>query len=151
MAQVVQHFGPHRFGFAGDDALAEAGRLLRHQRRVETAQHHRHAAPAVFAGDFVGAPRRVGFHRQSDGIGGLVEGNALHAVVVEAQFDVRRRQSGQGGDGQRLHLPGAQIPAPGPVAHGRLDQGQPHTARFSGTTAVMGAACGKVWIGQSQV
>ena len=68
---------------------------------MEAAHHDRHAAAPVFAGDLVGALCGVGLDADRDEIGRLVEGNRLHAVVVEAHLDIARREAGErrGGSG----------------------------------------------------
>jgi len=76
--------------------------------------------------------------------------DAFHAVIAKVDTDRIRRQSCQRGDGQRLHLPGAEIALAGTVADRRLDQHQPHTALAA---ALAGSVAGRSMrsIGQSQV
>jgi hypothetical protein len=126
VARVVDDFGPDVLGLAQHHAFGVARDFVGRQRGVESAHHHGHAAPAVFTGDLVGALGGVGFDGNGHEIRGLVEGNLFHAIVVEADVHVGRRQSHEHGDGQRLHLPGAHVVDAFAAPDGGMDERQPH-------------------------
>ena len=71
--------------------------------------NHRHAAPAEFIGDVVGA---VGIERPGgdrDQIGAVIEVNGFQLFVEKFDFPVRRGQRRQVRQGQRHHLPAADL------------------------------------------
>ena len=93
---------------------------------MEAAHDDRHAAPAVLAGDLVGALRGVRLDADRDEIGGLVVRDGLHPIVVEAHLDVGRREAGDRRRRQRLHLPGADVTLSRPAPDARMDERQSH-------------------------
>jgi hypothetical protein len=123
---VVQHLAPEGLRLAHYHRLGVSRDLVRAQAGVESAHDHRHAAPAVFRGDLVGALGGVGLDGQRDQVRRLVEGHLLHPVVVEADVDVLRGEAGNEGGRQRLHLPGPDVGLALSPADAGMDQRKPH-------------------------
>jgi hypothetical protein len=133
---VVEHLAPQRLRLPHDHGVGVPRDLLRAETRVESAHHHRHAAPAVFRGDLVRALRGVGLDGEGHEVRRLVERDLLHPVVVEAHLDVLGSEAGDEGGRQRLHLPGPDVRlAPAPADAG-MHEGEPHAAAVF---AVLGA------------
>jgi hypothetical protein len=127
-AVIVDDLLPHGLGLADDDGLGVLLDLFRDEARVKAAHDHGHAPAAVLAGDLVAAPGGVGLDGHGDEVRGLVEGQLLHAVVVEAHLDVIRRQGRDERRGQRLHLPGLDVLLAGAAADAGVDQGEAERA-----------------------
>ena len=140
VAGVVEDAGPEDFGFAADDGLGVAGDLVGAERGVEAAHDDGHAAAAIVGGDLVGALGGVGFDAEGDEVGGLVERDRLHAVVVKPDLDVARGEAGEGGGGERLHLPSADVAAVAAAASdARMDDRDSHTRRGGAHAGATGA------------
>ena len=126
VAGVIHDLCPNGLGLAGDDRIAKAHGFFGHQGGMKAAQYHGHTALPVAAGNLVGAFGGVGFYRNGHHIGGRIVVDSLHAVIKKADMHVRRRQARQGGNGQRLHLPAANVRLAGAMPNGRVNQGQSH-------------------------
>ena len=154
MARVVEHARPEQLGLADDHGLGMLRDLVGAQRGVKTAHHDRHAAPPVFGRDLVGALGGVGLDADGDEIGGRVERDRLHAIVVEAELDVFWREAGERRGGQRLHLPGADVGAVAAMAaDARMDECDFHrtAASDSGAASTLAARGGARPMIQSQL
>ena len=128
MPQVVDDLRPHALGFADYDCIGVARHFVGNERGVEAAHHHRYAARAVLTGDLVRARRGVRLDRNGHGVGRLIERNGLHSIVVEGEVDVGRREGGEVGHRERLHLPGADVALAGAMSDGGMDEGEFHAA-----------------------
>jgi hypothetical protein len=126
VAGIVQHVRPGDLGLADDHRFGVARHLVGTKRGVKAAHHDRNFTPAIFGRDLVGTLGGVGLDADGDEVGGLVERNVLHPVVVEFHGDILRGEAGEGGGGQRLHLPGADVFLPGPAADAGVDDGESH-------------------------
>jgi len=115
-------------GLYGEDGLAllDTWQPERGVRRILDGYGRGHTALPVAAGNLVGAFGGVGFYRNGHHIGGRIVVDSLHAVIKKADMHVRRRQARQGGNGQRLHLPAANVRLAGAMPNGRVNQGQSH-------------------------
>jgi hypothetical protein len=78
-------------------------RFVRTQAGVEAAEDDSDPPGAEAVGDLVGAARLVGPHGERHQIPGLVVGDRVEAVVHGLDHDVRRRESGEDGEGLGLH------------------------------------------------
>ena len=107
--RVIDHLGPDCLGLADHHGVGIVGNFVRHQRGMKPAHDNGHPAPTVFRRDLVGAFGGVGLDRNGDEVGGVVEGNGFHPVVVEGGLDLKWRQRLQRRDRQRFHLPGAHV------------------------------------------
>ena len=126
-ANIGKHLSPTRFGIANKNTVGVHGRLFRQQRDMHSAQNDRHAPQPEFCGNLVRPPRGIGFDSDGDKIGRLIVRNRLHPVIVQNNLDIRRRQTGEHAQHQRLHTPFIDIQAMFVATDCRLDQGNFHT------------------------
>jgi hypothetical protein len=96
--------------FANDQRIGILANFLGAERGMEATHDHRHAPPAKLAGNLIRPPGRVGFDTDGDQVRGLVEGDGLEPIVVEALLNLGGRERGDCGGGKALHQPGADVP-----------------------------------------
>ena len=109
MPGVIDHARPELLGFAGDDGLCITSHLVGTEAGVKASHDHGNAAFPVFAGNLVGAARRIRLHADRHQVRFLIERNEFHPVIVELHVHVPGREPGDGRGGQRFHLPGTDV------------------------------------------
>ena len=129
---VVDEAGPGLLSLADHHCLCVLRDFIGTQRCMEPTHDHRHATTAIFAGDLIGTLRRVRLDADRDEVRRLVERDQFHAVVIETHVHVSGRQSREGGGGQRLHLPRADVTLPGAAADARMDDREFHAPFLAG-------------------
>src|SRR4029453_684241 len=126
MTEIVDQPRPEAFRLTDDHAFRVLGDFVRAERGMEAAHHHRYAPPSILAGDLVGALRRVGLDADCHQIRGLVERDLLHAIVVEADVHVARRETRDRRRRQGLHLPGPDVALALATPDARVDERESH-------------------------
>jgi hypothetical protein len=103
-AAKSQQLRPGLLGVADAHRVGILHGLLRQQRDVRTAQHHRDGARTIVPGELVAARRAAGDDGDADEVGREIGRHVGDALVVEREFrvELRRRQCGERGQGQRL-------------------------------------------------
>ncbi len=95
MFGILEHGLPDRLGVAKQNGVGMFEAFIRDQGRMNAAHDDGDSTSAILGRDFVGTLCRVGFDGDGDQVGWLVERNAFHSIVKEANGMMRRRQGSQ--------------------------------------------------------
>src|SRR6266850_6189818 len=123
---VFYRLVPEKLGIPDVDRVSVLQTFLGSERRMKSAHDDRNTSLPELCGDLVGPPSVVDFNRDGGGIRLLVIGNFLAAVVIEDALHIRRSQTGDHTELERLHSAFIDVEAVLHASDIGLDEGDLH-------------------------
>jgi hypothetical protein len=100
---VMDHLGPYLLGISHHHTVGELESLFGQEGGVESPHDHWNASGPIHGRDLVGPAGGIGFHGHSHQVGGGIQVETLHLLILERAVVPGRGQAVKDGERKRFH------------------------------------------------